>query len=547
MKKVGCIFVALLCSLVGLAQEENTLDMTEDLDDMDQFLEEAIRDFDNFMEEADKEFVKFLSDPWKELDAERPLTVREKPEPAEAPVCNAGDHPQDEESRCLDIREVQNLTTTEGAQDVRTQVNDADDLSFGTPTETAGAHRQKKETIVSLRREESELEAKLEQQILEEIAEEEGLLAPGTTPLYAGGKDRVEIIFSGQKFYLNGNLQGVCQLKDLRESSVASAYSKLCRKVKSKRRLLTDCRQIADDLQLNDWGVFWLVETVADAFCNTKNESVVMQQFLLNELGYKSKMARKSGEEEMMMLFVATDCTLYALPYFKLNGLCYYNITDDKPGRFSICERSSAKARNSIHMRLENAPELPGERVRSMRQTANGQVAASVIVPQKLMEFYRQFPSCDYSVYVTAPVNEELENMLLASLKPAIEGKSEVEAANILLNYIHTAFKYATDDEQFGYEKPFFVEEVFYYPACDCEDRAIFYSYLVRKLLKLDVVLLDYPDHIATAVCFNENARGDYFMIEGRKYVVCDPTYIGASIGMSMPCYKNTPAGILKF
>ena len=46
---------------------------------------------------------------------------------------------------------------------------------------------------------------------------------------------------------------------------------------------------------------------------------------------------------------------------------------------------------------------------------------------------------------------------------------------------------------------------LFYYPYCDCEDRSVLYSYLVRNLLKLDVVLLDYPNHIATAVCFNEN------------------------------------------
>ena len=77
-----------------------------------------------------------------------------------------------------------------------------------------------------------------------------------------------------------------------------------------------------------------------------------------------------------------------------------------------------------------------------------------------------------------------------------------------------------------------FVDELFYYPYSDCEDRAVLYSYLVRTLMGLDVVLLEYPNHMATAVCFDENIDGDYITVSGKKYIICDPTYIGASIGL---------------
>lgn len=62
-----------------------------------------------------------------------------------------------------------------------------------------------------------------------------------------------------------------------------------------------------------------------------------------------------------------------------------------------------------------------------------------------------------------------------------------------------------------------------------------------------DVVLLDYPNHIATAVCFNENVSGDFVTVEGKKYIVCDPTYIGASIGKAMPQFKRVAAKVLKY
>ena len=69
---------------------------------------------------------------------------------------------------------------------------------------------------------------------------------------------------------------------------------------------------------------------------------------------------------------------------------------------------------------------------------------------------------------------------------------------------------------------------------------------LVRELLGLDVVLVHYPGHMATAVAFDETVKGDYFEINGRRFTICDPTYINADIGMAMTQFKSTPAEIIK-
>ncbi len=114
----------------------------------------------------------------------------------------------------------------------------------------------------------------------------------------------------------------------------------------------------------------------------------------------------------------------------------------------------------------------------------------STVVPEQLISYYKSIPQCDYSVYANAAVAPASREIVLAALRPAIAGKSETEAAALLLDYVQHAFEYATDGDQFGYEKPFFVEELYYYPKCDCEDRSVFYRFLVRELLGLDVVLL---------------------------------------------------------
>ncbi|MBQ7735935.1 MAG: hypothetical protein IJT61_08435 [Bacteroidales bacterium] len=105
---------------------------------------------------------------------------------------------------------------------------------------------------------------------------------------------------------------------------------------------------------------------------------------------------------------------------------------------------------------------------------------------------------------------------------------------------MQTAFDYKTDGEQFGYERPLFGDEMFYYPYSDCEDRSILFTILVHDLLRLDIVMLEYPNHLATAVRFPKEVPGFYVMMNGEKYVVCDPTYIGASVGDCMPQFQNT-------
>ena len=110
---------------------------------------------------------------------------------------------------------------------------------------------------------------------------------------------------------------------------------------------------------------------------------------------------------------------------------------------------------------------------------------------------------------------------------------------------MQTAFVYEYDDIVWGGDRAFFADETLYYPYADCEDRAVLFSRLVRDLLGLEVVLLYYPGHLATAVAFSEEVAGDYLVFDNQRYIVCDPTYIGAPVGRTMPNMNNQEAQII--
>ena len=525
-------------------------------DDFDSFIKTEVQSFDKFIDDANKQFISFLRNPWKEFEAKKPVEKRTKPEPVKPVVYDEKKDPVAPPVE-LDIEDILGQSTGESKQRPQGKINDGEKVGFEKPQPKPTTPTAKPATPAT---KPATPTAKPASPTAKPTTPAAKPATPTTPPavvpvptakpsapmsaLYKESSEKQMINYCGQRIYVDKSLKGVCSIGNMREKAVADAYEAICKA--DYKPLLADCRQLKKDLKLNDWGVFLFVRDVSNALCADANASVVMQQFLLNELGYKSKMARRADRDQML-LFVATDCKMYGRPYFTKDGLNYYNLTSDETCQFYMCQEDSPKAKSSIDMQITNAPLLNSGMVNSVHKNGAGTVAVSVDVPKSLMLFYKSMPQCDYSVYVNAKVNPAVADRLLSSLAPIVDGKSETEAANLLINFVQTGFKYATDQEQFGYEKPFFVEELFYYPYCDCEDRSVLYSYLVRNLLKLDVVLLDYPNHIATAVCFNENVSGDFVTVEGKKYIVCDPTYIGASIGKAMPQFKRVAAKVLKY
>ena len=567
-------------------------------DDFDKFIQEENASFDKFIDDANKEFIEFLRHPWKKAEAKKPVERHTKPEPPKPVIYDEQKHPEDTPPVELTIKDILNQTTIEGQQRPTVEVKNVDQLTFDKPTPKAQPQpkptpkptvivaKQNTPTIIGGNTPKAEpakpqatpvkpqpvapkaeptTPAKpqttpVKPQPVAPKAEPTTPAKPQATPVKPQPKPKakpamqsslqkefypsVAINYCNTKLYIDASMKGVINITSSQECAVADGYEALCRS--NYKPLIANCQQAQKDFRLNDWGVFLFVKTAAEALCNDENSCIVMQQFLLNELGYRAKMARR-GDRNQLLLFVATDCMVYGHPYFTKEGLNYYNINGTEACTFYMCNQDSKKAKTPVAMRLNNVPALNSSVVSRQRTNKAGNVSVSVNVSKSLMDFYASMPQCDYGVYAKAPVAGSLAQEVLGTLRPLVQGKSEVDAANLLLNFVQTGFKYATDEEQFGFEKPFFVEELFYYPACDCEDRSVLFGWLVRELLGLDVVYLDYPNHIATAVQFKGDVKGDFLTVDGKRYTVCDPTYIGASIGMTMPNLRSAGVSILRY
>lgn len=105
---------------------------------------------------------------------------------------------------------------------------------------------------------------------------------------------------------------------------------------------------------------------------------------------------------------------------------------------------------------------------------------------------------------------------------------------------MHACFKHQSDSIVWGQERYFFAEESLYYPYLDCEDSAILFRHLVNRLTRLEAILVVYPEHVAAAVDLPYRGMEKCVTHHDKKYMICEPSYIGALPGEQIPRMEET-------
>ncbi len=349
----------------------------------------------------------------------------------------------------------------------------------------------------------------------------------------------------GSSFPFHFEKDKTLKLRDISEKSVAKMWTLLSDSYFDD--IIAECLQQRDERNLCDWAYVKLTEHVAERYCGAKtNEAVVMQMYLLTQSGYQMRIARASDK---LTLLMGSSEKIYRYKYFVLDNLKFYILDKSlQDAGMSVFDHAFPKEK-PLSLALTQ-PKLNVERTekRTVFSKRYPDVKVTVETNRNLLDFFNDYPlSAQWPYYSMASMSNVLKEDLYPVLRKAIEGKSELDAVNILLNFVQTGFEYATDDDQFGYERPLYPDETFFYSYCDCEDRSILFSCLVRELVGLDVVMLNFPKHLATAVHFNEKVAGSYLTVDDKTYIICDPTFIGAAVGRCAKEYKEIEPRVVKF
>lgn len=294
-----------------------------------------------------------------------------------------------------------------------------------------------------------------------------------------------------------------------------------------------------NELQLSDWARFQYVQAWVKT--NGRQSSADQQLstwFWMQQLGYDIRLGISSNQYLLLMAF---DQPLYEVTYYTLDGRKYYVADPEARIPNSRISTYDGIAGKELAWKEKTYPLLGQKnKVRSFRFSYKGKnYVYELPVNEYRIQYLQQLPRSKPELYYSLQPNIELVQALDRQIEATLKTMSEHEKAGFLLRMVQKSFPYQTDDEQFGEEKYMSPEETFWYPYSDCEDRTALYAWLLSHYTNLDFAFVRYEGHIALAIKTNAFSEADAYRKSGNRYVVADPTYIGAPIGLEMPKHKG--------
>ena len=525
---------------------ELDLDMDMDMDmslNMNFSQKDLINEYRQFRQQCTSTYTNWMREAWQSYTGEAPKKI---PQVKDAPPVFIPIDEEGEEGEPITYEEAK--AEIQKGEVVTAEETTASFFSFlGKIIKGKG----KKDKKIKENKNQKLAVEKVHDDVVKEKPKESKALVPiAAAPVQEGGVNTTfPFTIFGTKYQVR--LSDACRfkLKGVTENDVADAIE-LLSDIKYDN-LLFDCLKIRKENKLSDWAYFQTLEALTNDFCGKgSNEATLLMGYILSQSGYKVRLGRDNNK---LVLLTASQHTIYNKVAYRLDGETFY-LLDGSVQTLSIC-RASLPNETSISLFIRSAQnfDIDQSEVRTIKSRDYPDFTVTIHTNKNLLKFYDTYlPSCmndevmtRWAMYANTPLSEDVKAELYPQLRSKLQGLSKLEGMRRLLNLIQTGLVYEYDENIWGTDRAFFAEETLYYPYCDCEDRSILLSRLVRDLLGLKAILIYYPGHLAMAVHFPEEVSGDYILLEGEKYIVCDPTYIAATVGRTMPGMNNNEARVI--
>lgn len=308
-------------------------------------------------------------------------------------------------------------------------------------------------------------------------------------------------------------------------------------------------------MELNDWGFILLINEISKQIFGEQNRNLVrmMNWFLLTKAGYQNKVGY--DQNGVYNLFTVSN-NIFNAKYYTLDGNKFFPINFNHeyqtPSSIFTYQGIHQAQVKKLDLTIHQYPRFSNSNANMYTkylefEYLNEIYSIPIKVNKDVIAYFEYYPLTDLPIFFNASLSSTTFAQITSALKPILETMTELEAVNFLLRLVQTSFDYKTDQDQFDREKYMTPDEIFYYQYSDCDDRSIFFATLVRDILGLEVVGVRYSRHIAVAVHFTNTVDGDYYLSDGKKFIVADPTFINAPVGRTMTSYVNEKPVIIKF
>ena len=344
--------------------------------------------------------------------------------------------------------------------------------------------------------------------------------------------------FYGQQISLNfEKLLLVSKISFLSEDSISGFWTSFARS--NSNQLVDQLMDYRDLLGMGDWGYFQLVKATSNhIFVGNVLNADLLTWALMIRSGFDVRLA--FNQNSTTVLFPSEN-TIYSKQFVLIGQTRFYLDREMRSQLLVTCQNPFPDNVGMVGLNFYKSLNFSGKpaiRMISFRWN-NKSYEFSMRYNPEVIRFYKDYPLTDPSVYFGAPVSSVLKENLIGQFYPILSKMDKLESAAFLQQFVQKEFVYISENQKDAFPKNRFAEEIIASKSGDGRSKAVLYSWLVRILLHLPVVGVQFPDYYSTAVCYDTPLDGNYYYLNREKYYITDPTYRNAPIGVTMPVFEG--------
>ncbi|MCK0154920.1 hypothetical protein MWU49_14485 [Alcanivorax sp. S6407] len=273
-------------------------------------------------------------------------------------------------------------------------------------------------------------------------------------------------------------------------------------------------------IQADSYAALKLAEELCQGYFLDANSRLACSWILAQTQQLDVRLGERQGR---LLLLANSKQEWYEQPFFKVRNDKLYVVNADTyrrtQGATHLQTQPHLDATQPTHASLSRS-FLPA--LENLQRISKGSL--EVELDEDFTAYLIQQPLLTVDDYLNDPLPPYLGKQLAKHY-----GDAQPDEFPALLAEIQ-GWPYQIDQQQFGMEKPMTLSESLYFPFNDCEDRVYALAALSHHFLHTEIAALRFPTHLSAAVK------------KAGKWVEADPTYMGATLGMRQPAYRDMEA-----
>jgi len=344
--------------------------------------------------------------------------------------------------------------------------------------------------------------------------------------------------FYGQQLTISyDKLIKLSKIYSFSEDSVSLFWKSFARS--SSYHLVDQLMDYRDLLGLDDWGYFQLIKATSNSiFTNNALNADLLTWALMIRSGFDVRLA--FNQNNTTVLFPCENI-IFSKKFVVISGRRFYLDRDMKSQLLVSCQNPFPDNTKMIDLNFYKSLNFEGKlavQKISFQWNSKSYMLSLRYNPQ-LVRYYSDYPETELSVYFGAPVSSSLKEDLIRQFYPILSKMDKREATAFLQQLVQKRFGYVSGNQKDDLSHGRFVEEIIASKSGNDIGKAVLFSSLVKILLRLPVVGVQFPGYFSTAVCYDTPIDGNYYYLKREKYYITDPTFVNAPLGVMMPEFES--------